>query len=111
MRVCFTLLRSRATIPAMKHGAPGAGVSRWRSPRNANECSVLGPKTRSGSSMTSAESGRDSGQDETVPERLVCGTHTGVTQQRRDAGRPRVNVDPQKVKALPDAGLSWRAVA
>lgn len=61
--------------------------------------------------MTSAESGRDSGQDETVPERLVCGTHTGVTQQRRDAGRPRVNVDPQKVKALPDAGLSWRAVA
>jgi hypothetical protein len=40
------------------------------------------------------------------------GTLTGVTQQRRDAGRPCVIADPQQVRNLRDgAGLSWRAVA
>jgi hypothetical protein len=33
------------------------------------------------------------------------------TVMPRGAGRPRVNADPQQVRSLRDAGLSWRTIA
>jgi hypothetical protein len=61
--------------------------------------------------MSEAEKKPVVGTPESVPKRLVCGTQTAMPREHREAGRPPVNVTAQKVTALRDAGLSWRAVA